>query len=131
MFQPKTVSRIVKVIGLLLIITAGIHTLNMSDAVIAIKTGDIAPSQASSVFSVWVFSSISMLLIGIWLFYLSGDLEKQNRRAWWQTFFIGSGLAGFSLISWFRFPRDIHLFYFLLLGLGLLIPLLSNLRKAK
>lgn len=121
----------VLLIGLLLLITAGAHTLNMSDAVIAIKTGDIASSQASSVFSVWIFSSISMLLIGIWLIFLSGDLKRLSRRAWWQALFIGAGLSGFSLISWSRFPREFHLFYFLLLGMGLLVPLLLNFRKYK
>ena len=126
MQQHKTVSRLAILTGFLLILTAGIHSLNMSDAVIAVKTGDIAPSQASSILSVWLFSSISMLLIGIWLLFLSKELRALNRRAWWQAFFIGAGLTSFSLISWFRFPRDFHLFYFLLLGLILLVPLISN-----
>ena len=130
MIQHKTVSRIVLLTGILLIITAGIHILNMSDAVIAIKTGDIAPSHASSVFSVWLFSGISMLLIGIWLIYLSMDLRRQSRRARAQILFIGAGLSCFSIISWSHFPKEIHLFYFLLLGLCLLITMLLNAGKS-
>ena len=131
MSQNKTVSRVALVIGVLLIITAGLHSLNMSGAVIAIKTGDISPSQASAVLSVWLFSSMSMILLGIWLIFLSGDLEKLSRRAWWQALIIGAGLAGFSLISWYHFPRDFHLLYFLLLALCLLVPLFSNRGKFK
>jgi hypothetical protein len=131
MQQNKTVSRSAVITGLLLIITSAIHALDINDAIIAIKTGDIAQSQTVSIISVWVFSVVSMLLMGIWLLFLSKDLKMLSRRAWWQALFIGLGLAGFSIGSWLQFPKAVHLLYFLLLALILLIPLFSNMRKFK
>jgi hypothetical protein len=127
--ESKTVSRSAVITGILLIITSAIHALDINDTVIAVKTGDIAQSHAASAISVWIFSGIAMLLIGIWLLFLAKDLRSLQRRAWWQALFIALGLAGFSLGSWLQFPKAFHLLYFLLLALLLLIPLLMNSRK--
>ena len=129
--ENNTVSRCAVITGILLILTSVIHALDINDTVIAVKTGDIAPSHAASAISVWIFSGVSMLLMGIWLLFLAKDLKLMSRRAWWQALVIALGLAGFSLGSWLQFPKAFHLLYFLLLAMILLVPISLHIKKFK
>jgi hypothetical protein len=112
--------------GLLLLLTAVAHFLNINETLIGIKTGDIAPAYASEAFGMWVFSGTGMALIGLWLLFLAGDLKRRLPKAWWQVLLISFSLAGFSLVSWWQYPRSLHFLYFLLIALMLLLPLLAG-----
>jgi hypothetical protein len=124
MKESKFIYRCALITGILLIITSLLHFFNINDTIIAIKTGDIAPSHASSAVSTWIFSGISMFIIGIWLLFLLDNLRKLQMKAWWQAFLIGTALAVFGGGCWLKFPKELHLLYFLLLGMILLIPLI-------
>jgi hypothetical protein len=129
--QNKIVYRCAIITGLLLIFAAVIHSLNISETFIAIKTGDVAASYASYASSMWIFSAMSMFLIGVWILFLSKDLKKLMRKAWWQAVIIGISLSAFGIGCWLQYPAAFHFLYFLLLGLILFVPLMMNARKFK
>ncbi len=131
MRENKTVYRCTALSGVLLICTAIFHSLNINDTLVSIKTGDIAASYASSATGMWIFSGMSMLLLGIWLLFLSRDIKKCNRKAWWQAIIIGLSLSGFGIGCWLQYPKAFHFLYFLVLGLILLIPLIYYTKQFK
>jgi hypothetical protein len=124
MRESKFLYRCTFITGILLIITSLLHFFNINDTIIAIKTGDIAPSHASNAVSTWIFTGISMFIIGVWLLCLLDNLKKLQVKAWWQTFLIGTALAVFGGGCWLKYPKELHLLYFLLLGMILLVPLI-------
>jgi hypothetical protein len=124
MKESRSVYRCALITGVLLIITSLLHFFNINDTMIAIKTGDIAPSHASNAVSTWIFSGISMFMIGLWLLFLLDNLKKLQIKAWWQAFLIGTALVAFGGGCWLKYPKELHLLYFLLLGMILLIPLI-------
>ncbi len=124
MRESKFLYRCTFITGILLIITSLLHFFNINDTIIAIKTGDIAPSHASNAVSTWIFSGISMFIIGVWLLCLLDNLKKLQVKAWWQAFLIGTALAVFGGGCWLKYPKELHLLYFLLLGMILLVPLI-------
>jgi uncharacterized membrane protein len=127
--ENKIVYRCTAGAGILLIFTSVIHFLNINETLVSIKTGDIAVSYAPSATGMWLFSGMSMLLLGIWLLFLSGEIKKHRRKAWWQAFFIGLLLAAFGAGCWLMYPKVFHFLYFLLYGLILLIPLMLYIKK--
>jgi hypothetical protein len=129
MQENKIIYRCAMATGLLLIFTSVIHSLNITETFIAIKTGDVAMSYASSATGMWIFSGISMFLLGVWILFLANDLKKLMRKAWLQTFIIGISLSCFGIGCWLQYPKAFHFLYFLLLGLILLLPLIINAKK--
>jgi hypothetical protein len=115
--------------GFLLLFTSIIHFLNINETLVAIKTGDVSVSYASSAFGMWIFSGMSMFLLGVWVLFLSKELKKRNRKAWWQAIIIGLALSVFAIGSWLQFPKAFHFLYFLLFGLILLLPLIYYVRQ--
>ena len=131
MQENKIIYRCAIATGLLLIFTSVIHSLNISETVIAIKTGDIAASYAPYASSMWIFSAMSMFLLGTWILFLSADLKRLMRKAWWQAIINAFALSAFGLYNWIQYPKAFHFLYFLLLGIILLFPLIINARKFK
>lgn len=129
MQENKIMYRCAIATGLLLIFTSVIHSLNITETFIAIKTGDVAASYASSATAMWIFSGMSMFLIGVWILFLAKDLKRLMRKAWWQGIVISLSLFAFGIGCWLQYPKVFHFLYFSLIGLILLLPLIMNARK--
>ncbi len=117
--------------GVLLMVAALARALSINNLVIAASTGDISRHYAASVLVDWSLSSMLMLLTGIWLLFLSGDLKRRQRRAWVQALIIGLALMLFGSGFWYRYPASLHLPFFLMLGLLILLPLLIYAKEFK
>ena len=107
------------------------HGVSVNNIVIAASTGDISKHYATSVLIDGILSAMLLLLIAIWILFLSGDLKRLKRKAWWQSVIIGLTITTFGATLWFRYPTSIHLPAFLLTGLILLLPLLFYGRNFK
>jgi hypothetical protein len=108
--------------GILLILAGVARSLSVNNLLIAIETGDISRPFAASVLIDGVFSSLLLLLMGIWILFLSGDLRKLQRKAFNQVLLIGLFLILFGAFFWYKYPRSFHLAFFLLVGLLLFLP---------
>jgi hypothetical protein len=127
--ENKIVYRCALVSAALLIAAAAARGLSVNNIFVAINTGDVNKHFANSVLIDWILSGMLLLLTGIWLLFLSGDLKKLKRKAWLQGMLIGFALAIFGGALWVRYPTSIHLPAFSLTGLILLIPLLIYARS--
>jgi hypothetical protein len=131
MQENKIIYRCAIATGLLLMFASVIHSLNIGEIFIAIKTGDVAASYAAAAVGTGIFFGVSIFLIGVWILFLAKDLKRLIRKAWWQAIIIALALSAFGIICWLQFPKTFHFLYFLLLGLILLIPLFINANKFK
>jgi hypothetical protein len=119
--------------GLLLLLASAYKALSLNNLVVAIHTGDIN-QFADSLVAAWVFSVVLLILVAIWILFLSAELRKFSRRAWYQGIIAGMGLALYGAGFWLQYPRSLHFCYFLLAGLLVLVPLLryaGEYRKSK
>jgi len=123
MKESKIIYRCVVLAGILLVIAALLRAISVNNFVVAISTGDISKHYAASVLINASFSSVLLLLIAVWVFFLSRDLKKLQRRAWLQAIIIGISLAAFGAGFWYQYPSSVHIPLFLALGLLLLVPL--------
>ncbi len=81
---------------------------------------------------IWIFSSITMLLLGIWILFLAKPIKMGNVFAKAQTIIIAIGLILFWIAS-FYFSKELnHLFLFAVIGFMLIIAtILCEKRKEK
>jgi hypothetical protein len=117
--------------GILLIVAGLSRSLSVNNLLVAIDTGDISRHFAASALIDGAFSSLLLFLVGIWVLFLSSDLRKLQRRARSQGILIGLAFVLFGGGFWFRYPRSLHLAFFLLVGLLLLLPLLIYRKQFK
>jgi len=110
-------------VAISLIIASLSRAINVNNLVVGVTTGDIAHHYAGSVMIDGSLSSMLLALIAIWIFFLSGDLRKLQRRAWAQAVLIGVALTVFGACFWYQYPSSLHLPALALLGLILLLPL--------
>jgi hypothetical protein len=110
--------------GILLMIAALLRCFSINNLLMAINTGDISRHFAASVLIDGAFSSLLLFLVGVWILFLSVDLRNLRRRARSQAILIGLSLVLFGAGFWYRYPRSIHLVFFFVVGLLLLLPLL-------
>jgi hypothetical protein len=129
--ENKIVYRCALLAGIL-IIGAGLSmALSVNNLVIASNTGDINKNYSASVVIHWALASALMLLVGIWVLFLSSALKKLQRSAWWQGIIISLAFILFGSSFWYRYPTSIHLPGFILLGLILFVPLIMYAGKFK
>jgi hypothetical protein len=76
--------------------------------------------------TVWILSTIAMFLSGVWILFLSRDLGRLQRRAWWQGLLIGIGYTGGSIGAMVWSGIQVHLVAFTFIGLLILIPLVMR-----
>jgi hypothetical protein len=117
--------------GVLIIGAALLRALSVNNLVIGAATNDISKHYSSSVIIDWSLSSTMMLLVGIWVLFLSSSLKKLQRKAWWQGIIISLAFILFGSGFWYRYPSSIHLPGFILLGLILSVPLIIYAGKFK
>lgn len=124
MAKGNTIATCTWLAGILLLGAAAIHgTLGTAEVMTAIKLGDVRPSMADIFRTVWIYSTIMLLLSATWTFFLAGELRQLKRRAWWQAILLGLGYTGGSLFSMAMVGVQPHLVAFMLIGLLLLVPL--------
>ncbi|MBI5917298.1 MAG: hypothetical protein HY842_18165 [Bacteroidetes bacterium] len=86
----------------------------------------VGPETSQTLRVIWIFSSITMCLSGIWGIFISRDLKAGRKSAWWQGLLLGTGLVLFCVATqFFGFP-NYHMMVFGVLGLLLVVPLLVN-----
>ncbi|HLK31190.1 MAG TPA: hypothetical protein VKT28_21600 [Puia sp.] len=122
--ESKLVYRSALLTGFLVIGAALFRALSVNNLVIGAATNDISKHYSTSVIIDWSLSSAMMLLVGIWVLFLSSSLKKLQRKAWWQGIIISLFFILFGAGFWYRYPKSIHLPGFILLGLILFVPLL-------
>jgi len=124
MKENKISYRCAIIVGLALTIAALARAINVNNLVIAITTGDIERHYASPIMIGGSLSSMLLLLVAIWLFFLSGDLRRLQRKAWTQAMLIGTALTVFGACFWYQYRTSVDLAFYFLLGLILLFPLI-------
>jgi hypothetical protein len=122
--ENKIIYRCALLAGILIISGALFRALSVNNLVIGANTNDISRHYSTSVIIDWSLSSVMMLLVGVWVLFLSSSLKKLQRKAWWQGIIISLAFILFGGGFWYHYPRSIHLPGFILLGLILFIPLI-------
>ena len=123
--QCRPVYRCALLVGIMLILLAALHAvLGLNEILSAIRVGDIGKDFAVTIMISWIFTGLALFLIGAWILFLSKDLKRLERKAWWQGFFVAGSLSAFGGACWYYFPQAYFLIGFMLIGLILLIPLL-------
>jgi peptidoglycan/LPS O-acetylase OafA/YrhL len=116
------------VCGVMLWVTSIVHMLGLNDTLIALKIGDISKAYEANLVIIWIFGGVCMFLLGAWLLFLSPELKKGSKKAWRQVLVISISLCLFGLASWLEYPKVVHVLYFFLVGLLLLIALMAEYR---
>ncbi|HEX6181651.1 MAG TPA: hypothetical protein VFZ47_10425 [Chitinophagaceae bacterium] len=124
MSKEKTIHTCARLAGVLLLMSSVLHsTLGTSEVLMGIKTGDVRASMADTIRAIWIYSTIMLVLSGIWTLFLAGELKQLKRKAWWQGIFIGLGYTGGSIGAIVVTRVQAHLIFYGLIGLLLLLPL--------
>jgi cytochrome bd-type quinol oxidase subunit 2 len=125
MAKDRLIAGCVRLAGILLVLAVIPHaTLGMAEVLTAIKTGDIRASMADTSRAIWIFSTMMLLLSGIWALFVAGELRHLKSRAWWQGVILGLAYAGGSIACMAIVGVYAHLVAFALIGLLMLVPLL-------
>lgn len=83
-----------------------------------IQNGDIKEIVASDIRIIWVYSSVMMLMSGIWMLFVAKPVRNGEKRARLQACLLGVGLIGFGLFtSYVKNEVFNHLFFFTVEGL--------------
>ena len=87
-----------------------------------IAKGEIQEPAAQGMQIIWLYSSITMLLSGIWMLFLSKPIKNGDNRARLQGLFLSFGLIAFGLICNYITGEIVnHLFFFMIEGVLLLL----------
>ncbi len=87
-----------------------------------IQKGEIQQPAAPGMQIIWLYSSIMMLLTGIWMLFLSKPIKEGDNKARLQGLFLSLGLIAFGLICNYITGEIVnHLFFFMVEGVLLLL----------
>ncbi len=86
--------------------------------------GRLDPGLGKTYYAVWVFASLTMVVTGTALIYISGDLKRLQRKAWWMALLISGGLTYYGIYIVAKFSEASHNTSFIIFGLITLLPLL-------
>ncbi|SHI36854.1 hypothetical protein SAMN05444363_0257 [Flavobacterium terrae] len=87
-----------------------------------VSKGEIQEPAAQGVQMIWIYSSIMMLLSGIWMFFIAKSIKMGEHLARLQGLFISIGLIAFGLsCSYIAQEVFNHLFFFTVEGILLLL----------
>ena len=125
----KIIYRCTLIAGILLMLFSVPHALGVTAVFDYIKNGEIGETYAKTAIIIWIFGSVTMLLLGATLVYLSKHLQMLSKNAWRLGTLIGIGLTSFGGGFFIQNPGSTHMLGFLLLGLLVLIPLVIFVRK--
>lgn len=123
--KEKTIYVCARLTGVLLLGAAVLHaTLGTAEVMMAVKTGEVRPGIQDTLHVIWIYSSVMLVLSGIWALFLAGELKQMKRRAWWQGVLLGLGYFAGSVGAMAATRVYAHLVVFAMIGLLMLIPLL-------
>jgi hypothetical protein len=94
-----------------------------------IADGRVDAELGKTYYAIWVFASLTMLITGVTLIYISSDLRNLQRRAWWMAFLISGGLTYYGSYVLIKFNEATHNVSFIVFGLITLLPLLLFFRS--
>ncbi|TGD57549.1 hypothetical protein [Flavobacterium humi] len=87
-----------------------------------IAKGEIREPAAQGMQMIWLYSSIMMLLSGIWMIFLSKPIKEGNHLARMQGLLLAIGLIVFGMgCSYIAQEAFNHLFFFTVEGIVLLL----------
>lgn len=89
-----------------------------------VADGRVDADLGKTYYAVWVFASLTMLITGAALIYISSDLKSGQKRAWWMALLISGGLTFYGSYVVIRFNEATHNTSFIIFGLIMLLPLL-------
>src|SRR5690606_20738785 len=114
-------------VGILLLLFSVMHFFGGYPAINeVIKTDGVGEEGARTFREIWIFSSITMALMGAWALFISKPLKNADKSAWQQGALISLGLIFFgSVTQVFHFPNW-GMLMFSFVGLILLLPLLLS-----
>jgi hypothetical protein len=88
-----------------------------------IADGRVDADLGKTYYAIWVFASLTMVITGVTLIYISNDLRNLKRRAWWMALLISGGLTYYGSYVVIKFNETTHNTSFIIFGLITLIPL--------
>ena len=97
--------RISLVIASAFVLGACFEALAAGDAALAIRIGDIPSAHGPTMLMDESLSALLLLLVAIWLFFLSGEIKKGVFRARLQGLLIGISIMLFGAGFWYKFPE--------------------------
>lgn len=87
-----------------------------------VSKSEIQEPAAQGVQMIWIYSSIMMLLSGIWMFFISKPIKNGDHSARLQGLFLSIGLIAFGMAcSYIAQEVFNHLFFFTVEGVLLLM----------
>lgn len=95
-----------------------------------IAKGEIQEPAALGMQMIWMYSSIMMLLSGIWMLFLAKPVKEGNHRARVQTLLLSFGLLAFGIANNYITKEFFnHLFFFTVEGILLLLSVTVFFKK--
>jgi hypothetical protein len=125
MKSHKVIGNFALTAGILLALSSLMHFFSGYPAINEMIAKDNAGPETAHTFRViWVFSSITMCLMGIWGIFISKGLKGGQKSAWWQGLALGLGMVLYCVAAQFiEFP-NYGMLLFGVIGLLLVVPLL-------
>lgn len=118
----KTSYYIVMVVGILICLSFFPHAfLGMQGVLDHIEKGEILPAAANGMRMIWLYSSIMMLVSGIWLLSVTPHILIGSHIARIQVLVLGLGLIAFGLGCAYISQKLDFMFAFTLQGLLLVV----------
>lgn len=110
---------LIKAVGFATCLQAVAHATMGYPAVLEhISRGEINGTATQGMKIIWLYSSIMMLLSGIWALFLAKQVKNSNHYARLQTLFLGIGLITFGLVCCYITQEVLnHLFFFMVEGI--------------
>ena len=94
-----------------------------------IADGRVDADLGKTYYAIWIFASLTLLITGVTLIYISSDLKKLEKRAWWMALFISGGLTFYGSYVVIKFNEATHNTSFIIFGLITLVPVLVSAGK--
>ena len=91
-----------------------------------IEKGLVAPEVSSAFVIIWMFSSVAMLLLGVWILFLAKPIKNGTQSARIQALIIGVAMLVFWTEAYIYKPEMNHLVGFLIVGFLLIGSFLSS-----
>jgi hypothetical protein len=109
--------------GLLLCICAAAHFFLGFPIINKAMAKDNTGQEVSDLLSIiWVFSSVMLLLCGVWGMFIGVSIRKNLRYTKKQALSLGIGMSAFGIYGFTHPFPSLHLGVFLAIGLIILIP---------
>jgi hypothetical protein len=96
-----------------------------------IRKGEISGAATNGMQMIWLYSSIMMLLSGVWMLYLSKPIEAGDNKSRIQVLLLGIGLSVFGVLCTYISGQIDGMFSFTIEGILLLLAATLFFKRAK